>query len=61
MLQMSQASKKIMVDSIASLSYLMHARKTYYYAHLMPSCKMYVNYNLWPNELMFELPNIKLE
>ena len=39
MLQMSQASKKIMVDSIASLSYLMHARKTYYYAHLMPSCK----------------------
>ena len=48
MLQMSQTFKKIKVDSIASLSYLMHAIKTYYYAHLMPSCKMYVNYNLWP-------------
>lgn len=57
MLQMSQASKKIMVNSIASLSYLMYAIKTYYYAHLMPSCEL----QSLANELMFELPNIKLE
>ena len=54
---MSQASKKIMVNSIASLSYLMYAIKTYYYAHLMPSCEL----QSLANELMFELPNIKLE
>ena len=60
MLQMSQASKKIMVNSIASLSYLMHAIKTLLCsldAFMQNVCELQSQ----ANELMFELPNIKLE
>lgn len=57
---MSQASKKIMVNSIASLSYLMHAIKTLLCsldAFMQNVCELQSQ----ANELMFELPNIKLE